>query len=97
MAASAVALLPSMRILATVHLYCRFRAYDRTNSATRAFIAIVGDSGQITAAVHFRREGNLLFGTKRDTDLTTFAEFAGNSYFSFHRRYPEPIIFIFET
>jgi hypothetical protein len=50
-----MALLPPMRILATVYLYGRFRAYDRANGATSAFIAISEDSGQITVAVQFGR------------------------------------------
>jgi len=44
-----------MRILATVYLYGRFRAYGRASGATCAVIAIFEDSGQIAVAVQCGR------------------------------------------
>jgi len=73
-----------MRILSTIYLDRPFRAYDRANGATRAFISFSEDRSRISAGVHFRRHGNYLLGAKRNAKCTAFAEFARNIYFPFH-------------
>jgi hypothetical protein len=81
-----------MRILATVYLDGRLRAYGRANGAARASFFVRADRGQIAAAVHFRRKRDDFGGAKRYADLAPFAEFAGNDYLSFHQDHPKRVM-----
>jgi hypothetical protein len=81
-----------MRILATVHLDRRLRAYGRANGAARAFLAAHADRGQISVAVQFGRQGNDLLGAEEHAELAAFAEFTEYVYLSFHAGHPKRVM-----
>ena len=84
MAASAMALFPFIRTLATVHLYCYLRADQRADSASGAFAIIIEGSRQIAINIQFIGEGNHTLRAKGDTQLASLAKLPRNFNRPFH-------------
>ena len=74
MAASAMELLPSIRILATKHLYSHFRANKGANGAARTLTVILKCSDLITGGIQLVRLENYIFRAKANAKLTSFAQ-----------------------
>jgi len=75
MAASAMALLPVIRTLATVHLNRYFRTDQSAHSATGAFAVTVKGRRRITSSVKLAEYRNDPFGAERNAEFTAFAQF----------------------
>jgi hypothetical protein len=84
MAASPMAAFPVISILATVHLYRHFRAYDSARRASGAFPALIERRGQIAGRIIRFRNSNQFFRTERDAEFTTLAQFLIDYNFSLH-------------
>jgi hypothetical protein len=83
MAASPMALLPSMRTLLTIHLDCHLGANNGAYSAAGAFAVIGEHRAEVTCSVQFIGLRYSPFGTEAYAELASLAQLAGYDYIPF--------------